>query len=64
MREAAPSREDLAKCVGVSRFHFHCLFRQGTGLTPRQCAAARRENKVRNEFGQGGTSSRFYEKSS
>ncbi|MEO7560867.1 MAG: bifunctional DNA-binding transcriptional regulator/O6-methylguanine-DNA methyltransferase Ada [Nitrosospira sp.] len=76
--ETAPVLEDLAKRVGVSRYHFHRVFRQVAGLTPRQYAAAHREKKVRNELGYDGTggtvtdaiydagynsSSRFYEKS-
>ncbi len=76
--ETAPVLEDLAKRVGVSPYHFHRVFRQVTGLTPRQYAAAQREKRVRNELGYGGTggtvtdaifdagynsSSRFYEKS-
>jgi AraC family transcriptional regulator of adaptative response/methylated-DNA-[protein]-cysteine methyltransferase len=76
--ETAPVLEGLAKRVGVSPYHFHRVFRQVTGLTPRQYAAAHREKKVRNELGYGGaggtitdaifdagynSSSRFYEKS-
>lgn len=76
--ETAPGLEDLAKRVGVSRYHFHRVFRQVTGLMPRQYAAAQREKRVRNELGYGGadgtvtdaifdagynSNSRFYEKS-
>ncbi|MDN5836616.1 MAG: AraC family transcriptional regulator, partial [Nitrosospira sp.] len=53
--ETAPGLEDLAKCVGVSPYHFHRVFRQITGLTPRQYAAAQREKKVRNELGYRST---------
>ena len=73
--EAAPTLEKLAAQVGMSTYHFHRMFKQVTGLTPRQYAAARREKKVRDELGRGGavtdaifdagynSSSRFYEKS-
>ncbi|MDQ3185414.1 MAG: bifunctional DNA-binding transcriptional regulator/O6-methylguanine-DNA methyltransferase Ada [Pseudomonadota bacterium] len=59
--ETAPTLEDLAKQVGVGVYHFHRLFKQVTGLTPRQYAAAQREKKVRSELdyrrtgGTGGT---------
>ena len=76
--EIAPVLEDLAKQVGVSPYHFHRVFKQITGLTPRQYAAAQREKRLRSELGHSGaagtvtdaifgagysSSSRFYEKS-
>jgi AraC family transcriptional regulator, regulatory protein of adaptative response / methylated-DNA-[protein]-cysteine methyltransferase len=73
--ESVPGLEDLAKRVGVSTYHFHRLFKQITGLTPRQYAAAHREKRVRNELGRSSTvteaifdagynsNARFYEKS-
>lgn len=73
--EYVPSLEDLAKSVGLSSYHFHRVFKQVTGLTPREFAAAHREKRVRNELGRSGTvteaiygagyksNSRFYEKS-
>ncbi|SCY03991.1 AraC family transcriptional regulator, regulatory protein of adaptative response / methylated-DNA-[protein]-cysteine methyltransferase [Nitrosospira sp. Nl5] len=76
--ETVPVLEDLAKRVGVSPYHFHRVFKQVTGLTPRQYAAAQRERRVRNELGYSGaggtvadaifdagynSNSRFYEKS-
>ncbi|SHL36936.1 AraC family transcriptional regulator, regulatory protein of adaptative response / methylated-DNA-[protein]-cysteine methyltransferase [Nitrosospira sp. Nsp11] len=73
--ETAPALEKLAAQVGMSPYHFHRTFKQVTGLTPRQYAAAQREKKVRDELGRGGavtdaifdagykSSSRFYEKS-
>lgn len=65
----------LARQVGMSTYHFHRVFKQVTGLTPRQYAAAQREKKIRDELGRGGSvtdaifdagyssNSRFYEKS-
>lgn len=73
--ESAPSLEVLARQVSMSVYHFHRIFKQITGLTPRQYAAAQREKKVRRELGRGSavtnaifdagynSSSRFYEKS-
>jgi AraC family transcriptional regulator of adaptative response/methylated-DNA-[protein]-cysteine methyltransferase len=48
--ETAPGLESLAKSVGVSPYHFHRLFKQATGLTPRQYAAAQRAQRVRDEL--------------
>jgi AraC family transcriptional regulator of adaptative response/methylated-DNA-[protein]-cysteine methyltransferase len=73
--EIVPSLEMLAKQIGMSAYHFHRVFKQVTGLTPRQYATAQREKRVRDELGRGSTvtdaifnagyhsSSRFYEKS-
>jgi len=73
--ETAPDLEALARSVGVSAYHFHRVFKQATGLTPREYAAAHRARRVRDRLGRGGTvtqalfdagynaSSRFYEKS-
>ncbi len=67
-----PDLAALAASVGMSRFHFHRIFRNATGLTPRAYAAARRAGRVRAELTQGATvtdaayaagfesSSRFY----
>jgi AraC family transcriptional regulator of adaptative response/methylated-DNA-[protein]-cysteine methyltransferase len=71
---SAPGLEELARRVGVSPYHFHRVFKEVTGLTPREYAAARREQRVRSglERGAGVTeaifdagynsSARFYEK--
>jgi AraC family transcriptional regulator, regulatory protein of adaptative response / methylated-DNA-[protein]-cysteine methyltransferase len=73
--ETVPGLEDLATRVGVSMYHFHRMFKQVTGLTPREYAAAHREKRVRYELGRSGTvteaifdagynsNARFYEKS-
>jgi AraC family transcriptional regulator of adaptative response/methylated-DNA-[protein]-cysteine methyltransferase len=59
----------------MSAYHFHRIFKQITGLTPRQYAVAQREKRVRDQLGQGSSvtgaifeagynsRSRFYEKS-
>lgn len=73
--ETAPSLSDLAAHVGASAYHFHRIFKRITGLTPREYAAAQREQRLRNELGRSGTvteaifdagynsNGRFYEKS-
>lgn len=73
--EGALALSTLAQRVGLSAHHFHRLFRQATGLTPRQYAAAWREQRVRQSLAGGvpvaaaifdagyQSSSRFYEKS-
>jgi AraC family transcriptional regulator, regulatory protein of adaptative response / methylated-DNA-[protein]-cysteine methyltransferase len=48
--EQAPSLQQLAAEVGVSPHHFHRMFRQITGLTPRQYAQAQREQRLRHQL--------------
>lgn len=43
----APPLQHLASQVGLSRFHLQRVFRQGTGLTPKQYSAARRAAHLR-----------------
>lgn len=69
-----PGLECLAKYAGLSPFHFQRMFRRVTGVTPRDYAAARREQRLREGLQRGGSitqavadagynsSSRFYEK--
>jgi len=45
--EEVPTLADIARRVGLSRFHFHRLFKSVTGLTPRGYAAAWRARKLR-----------------
>jgi AraC family transcriptional regulator of adaptative response/methylated-DNA-[protein]-cysteine methyltransferase len=72
--ERAPSLQQLADRVGISSFHFHRLFKQVTGLTPKQYALAQREQRLRAALHGGSnvtdaiidagyqSNSRFYEK--
>ncbi len=73
--EEPPSLEALAKNAGISRFYFHRLFKEVTGITPKAYAAAHRAARLRGEL-TGGASvtsaifdagynaiSRFYEES-
>jgi AraC family transcriptional regulator of adaptative response/methylated-DNA-[protein]-cysteine methyltransferase len=74
--EEMPSLNVLAQAVGMSRFHFHRVFKAVTGVTPKAYATAHRARRVRDElprrdtvteaiYGAGfGSSGRFYAKSS
>ncbi|TYK53847.1 bifunctional DNA-binding transcriptional regulator/O6-methylguanine-DNA methyltransferase Ada [Pseudomonas synxantha] len=45
--ETPPSLDVLASQAGLSPFHFHRVFKAGTGLTPKRYASALRSRKVR-----------------
>lgn len=51
--EEMPSLETMAESAGLSPYHFHRIFRQAVGVTPRAYAAAHRTNKVRQHLKQG-----------
>jgi AraC family transcriptional regulator of adaptative response/methylated-DNA-[protein]-cysteine methyltransferase len=53
--EEPPRLEALAAAAGMSRFHFHRVFKAVTGVTPRAYAAARRAARVRDALAKGGT---------
>jgi AraC family transcriptional regulator of adaptative response/methylated-DNA-[protein]-cysteine methyltransferase len=48
--ETLPSLADLAERAGLSRFHFHRLFKAQTGVTPKAYATAHRAGRVRREL--------------
>jgi AraC family transcriptional regulator of adaptative response/methylated-DNA-[protein]-cysteine methyltransferase len=50
-----PSLAALADAAGLSRFHFHRVFKGVTGLTPKAFADARRGERVRRELTQSDT---------
>lgn len=72
--EEPPSLERLADAVGLSPFHFHRLFKQATGLTPKGYADAARARRLREGLPESqsvtgalydagfGSASRFYAK--
>jgi len=74
--EEIPSLDALAKEAGIGRFHFHRVFKEITGFTPKGYATAHRAVRLRKELGSRRTvteaiyesgfnaSSRFYEQSS
>ncbi|AVJ22829.1 MULTISPECIES: bifunctional DNA-binding transcriptional regulator/O6-methylguanine-DNA methyltransferase Ada [Pseudomonas] len=45
--ETPPNLNMLARCAGLSPFHFHRVFKANTGLTPRGYASALRSRRVR-----------------
>jgi AraC family transcriptional regulator, regulatory protein of adaptative response / methylated-DNA-[protein]-cysteine methyltransferase len=53
--DSIPGLAALAERAGVSRYHFHRMFRKVTGLTPKEYAAAHRERRVRARLVEGGT---------
>ena len=53
--EEAPSLDALARSAGMSRFHFHRVFKAITGVTPKAYADARRAERVRDELAQCAT---------
>jgi AraC family transcriptional regulator of adaptative response/methylated-DNA-[protein]-cysteine methyltransferase len=74
--EDMPSLDALAEAVGMSRFHFHRVFKSATGVTPKAYAVAHRAQRVRAELSRNATvteaiysagfssNARFYAKSS
>src|SRR5262249_49974251 len=48
--EEAPSLDALAQSAGMSRFHFHRVFKAVTGVTPKAYAAGHRGKRVREEL--------------
>lgn len=73
--EEIPDLDTLAASAGLSRFHFHRLFKKILGVTPRQYAVAHRAGRIRSGLQKNssvtaaiydagfGSSSRFYENS-
>lgn len=53
--EEIPSLDDLAGAAGMSRFHFHRVFKSVTGLTPRAYAEGHRAERVRDQLGRSAT---------
>lgn len=73
--ETVPNLEQLAEHAGLSVYHFHRIFKNVTGLTPKAYAAVHRAKRVRSGLERCGTvteaifdagynsNSRFYETS-
>jgi AraC family transcriptional regulator of adaptative response/methylated-DNA-[protein]-cysteine methyltransferase len=53
--EEPPDLDALARAAGMSRFHFHRVFKTATGVTPKAYAAAQRARRVRDELPRSGT---------
>ena len=48
--EEAPKLDALAETVGLSPYHFHRIFKQAVGVTPKAYAVAHRNKRVRAEL--------------
>jgi AraC family transcriptional regulator of adaptative response/methylated-DNA-[protein]-cysteine methyltransferase len=48
--EELPSLEALARTAGISRFHFHRVFKAVAGVTPKAYGAAHRARRLRQEL--------------
>jgi len=48
--EEIPALDTLATAVGMSRFHFHRVFKSITGLTPKAYANAHRSDRIREQL--------------
>lgn len=53
--EDLPRLDALARHAGVSRYHFHRMFKRLVGLTPAQYAAAFRDRRLRELLGRSAT---------
>jgi AraC family transcriptional regulator of adaptative response/methylated-DNA-[protein]-cysteine methyltransferase len=53
--ESGPGLATLARQAGLSRYHFHRIFKAATGLTPRQYADAHRTQRVRDGLRRSAT---------
>lgn len=51
--EEPPSLDELASAAGLSRFHFHRIFKAQTGVTPKAYADAHRAGRVRDGLAEG-----------
>lgn len=48
--EESPSLSELARSAGMSRFHFHRIFKMATGLSPKGYATANRSERMRDQL--------------
>jgi AraC family transcriptional regulator of adaptative response/methylated-DNA-[protein]-cysteine methyltransferase len=74
--DGMPRLDEMAQAAGLSRYHFHRVFKAVTGLTPKSYTDARRSQRVQDEltrsetvtaaiYGAGfNSNSRFYENAS
>ena len=51
--EETPDLATLAQGAGLSRFHFHRLFKEVTGLTPKAYARAHRARRMQQQLARG-----------
>ncbi len=53
-RDTLPSLAELAEAAGISRYHFHRVFKQITGATPREWGKAHRLDRFAAQLDAGG----------
>jgi len=53
--EEMPSLDALAEAAGLSRFHFHRMFKSVTGVTPKAYADSHRAGRMQDELAQTDT---------
>lgn len=53
--ETLPSLDTLARAAGISRYHFHRIFKMLTGVTPKVYTTAQRAQRVREALTRSGT---------
>lgn len=53
--ESMPSLDELAHAAGLSRFHFHRMFKSITGITPKAYATQHRARRVRDKLSRSKT---------
>ncbi len=53
--ESEPNLDQLADACGMSRFHFHRIFKAQTGITPKAYWAAGRAGRVQRQLAQQGS---------
>ena len=53
--DAMPSLDVLAQAAGMSRYHFHRIFKEIAGVTPKAYAAAHRSKRMREKLGDSET---------
>jgi AraC family transcriptional regulator of adaptative response/methylated-DNA-[protein]-cysteine methyltransferase len=56
--DVAPSLDELASAAGLSRFHFHRIFKAITGVTPKAYAMAHRGERARRRLADGASVTR------
>jgi len=54
LAETMPDLATLASEAGLSRFHFHRVFKRHTGMTPKAYVTAQRARRVRDQLLRGG----------
>jgi len=56
--EEAPNLDALAAASGLSRYHFHRIFKEATGVTPKEYELAHRRKRVASELRRSATVTR------